>query len=124
VANVNYLFEGKNYIQLGYQQVDDLNYRGASTSHGAKESDRGSFKRFNLLNSSARMLTPGFVFNTTKQQMLAYLFVQYYQTMVADQETDGNEPWVLTAFSARQEPYTEFVDYIKMSFSQNDIYTW
>ena len=54
------------------------------------------------------MLSPGYVFNSSKQQMLAYMFVQYYQAVEADLETltDGNQPMVLTAFSARQETYT------------------
>lgn len=36
VAYVNYLFEGQNYIQLGYRNKFNENFLGAGNSHGNK----------------------------------------------------------------------------------------
>ena len=106
MANINFFFEGKNFVQLGYQKDDDYEFRAFSWSHGAKSSLTS--KRFNLLNKDSRILSPGFAINETKQSMIGMMFVEY-------QKNSESAPWTLTAFQPRSEPYFEFVDSIPAS---------
>ena len=64
VSYINYLFEGKNHIQLAYLKTDDENYREVSYMHGAKT--HVNEKRFTLRNPKSRILQPGIANNDTK----------------------------------------------------------
>ena len=35
VSNINYLFEGKDFLQIGYRDIDDEEFREFSWPHGA-----------------------------------------------------------------------------------------
>ena len=76
VGYLNYLFEGKNHMQLGYKKTDDEDFRAVSQPHGAK-TNVGN-KRYTFLNSKSRMLSPGMVMNETKQAMISLMFVEYF----------------------------------------------
>ena len=87
VANINYLFEGTNHLTFGYQKETDLEFRDFSWSHGDK--DGKNAKRYNLRDSTSRMLNPGYVNNTTKGSLIAYMFVEYFGG-VFDKVKDSN----------------------------------
>ena len=76
VGYINYLFEGKNAIQLGYQKIDDEDFRDVSYRHGTKT--HTNEKRYTLLNPKSRILSPGIAINETKESMLAFMFVEYF----------------------------------------------
>ena len=77
LASIDYLFEGKNSLMMGYQKKTDDDFRASGWAHGHKETT--TMKRFNLLNSETKMLQPGVIFDETNGSMLAYMFVQYSQ---------------------------------------------
>lgn len=63
VQSINYLFEGKNFIQMAYGKARDSEFAEFSWPHGDKKVNP---KIFNLTNSLSRVLTPGWVFNESK----------------------------------------------------------
>ena len=63
---------------MGYKKKGDENFSEAGNPHGSKNQNNYSSKRLNLFNSSARMLNPSYVFNVSRQQILSFMFVQYY----------------------------------------------
>ena len=97
VGYINYLFEGKNHIQLAYLKTDDEDYRDVSYMHGAKT--HVNEKRFTLRNPKSRILHPGIANNDTKNQLLGFMFVEYFD--------DGatSEPWTIAAFDPVNAPY-------------------
>jgi len=74
LANINFLFEGSNIIQMGYRDTKDENFRRFGQRHGAQNVQA---KRINLRDSSSRVLNLGWVFNETAQHMIAVYFVEY-----------------------------------------------
>ena len=76
VSHVDFLFEGKNFIQFGYQRRDDGDFRAKGWKHGTKESL--SAKRFVVRDSTSRLLTPGYVYNSSQEGMIAFMFVEQY----------------------------------------------
>ena len=100
VANINYLFEGTNSLKLGYQKTTDENFRDFSTEHGSK--DNQNSKRYNLRDSTSRILNPGYVSNDTKESLLGFMFVEYFGPDYLDSFGNRtNEPWALAAFEPR-----------------------
>ena len=49
VSYIDYMFEGKNFLQVGYQKTTDPDYRDVSHKHGAKSNIEPS--RYNLRDS-------------------------------------------------------------------------
>ena len=107
LAYIDFLFEGKNYIKMGYRKKNDESYRESSWAHGAEGVVPN---RYNLHDSSSRILNPGYVFNEVKESMIAFLFVEYF-----DSDKTNYEPWALTAFRASNVPYYTFVDNVSLA---------
>ena len=123
VSYIDYLFEGKNLIQLGYGKVSEENYKESSYQHGQKSNVQA--KRYNLRNASSRILSPGFVKNTSLDSLIAFFFVEYF-TAEDDNPAYVQEsaPWVLTAFEAQQRPYYKFVDDVHLTLRSDETYQW
>ena len=115
VSNINYLFEGKDFLQIGYRDVDDEDFREFSWPHGG---DNVSAKRFNLLDQDSRILNIGWIHNLTKERMIAFMFVEHKRLGYDDR------PWVLTAFNPRGVPYYEFVDEVPGTLKQVETFQW
>ena len=115
VANINYLFEGKNFVQLGYQKIDDEDYRAYGNAHGALEV---TAQRYNFLDSQSRFLNPGYVMNETKESMLAFMFVEH------PREDRPQQPVVLKNFQPAYEPYYTFVDSVSSALKQLEVFSW
>ena len=108
VANINYLFEGTNQIQLGYKKVGDEKFLETSWPHGSK--GNGNFKDYTLRNQDSRILSPGYVSNNTKESLIAFMFVEFFGASPPDERTTlKSEPWTLAAFEPINEPYYRYV---------------
>ena len=72
------------------------------------------------------MLGPGIVYDETHKQMLAYMFVMYSPDV---DESLGRtswsvQPWTLTAFKPRNEPYYTTVDTIQENLKETIEFSW
>lgn len=97
VGFINYIFEGTNSLSLGYQKLSDENFRDKSWSHGSKDDQNA--KRYNLRDSTSRLLNPGYVNNDTKKSLIGFMFVEHYGPAYG---TPKDIPWALAAFQPRQ----------------------
>ena len=52
------------------------------------------------------MLSPGAVINETMKRFLGYMFVERY----FNGHFSTADPWVISSFEPRKEPYYQFVD--------------
>lgn len=82
-------------------------------------------KRYNLRNELSRVLSPGYVKNLTLESLIAFTFVEYFtaaegQTALAKE----SEPWVLTAFEPKNEPYYNFIDKVHLNIKSDEEYEW
>ena len=116
VSNIDFLFEGKNYIKLGYRQNNDINFRESSWAHGSSDVNP---KRYNLHDANSRLLNPGYVFNESKQSMIGFIFVEYFES-----DRTSYEPWALTAFRANNVPYYEFVENVSLGLRETETFKW
>ena len=116
VGYLNYLFEGKNNVQLAYLKKDDEDFRDVGYLHGAKT--HTSEKRYTFRNANSRMLSPGIVVNETKQQMIALMFVEYFD--------DGlvSDPWALASFEPINKPYYDYIETVGDYLKESDKFNW
>lgn len=87
--------------------------------------DTSVVKRFNLLNPETKMLQPGMIFDETNQLMLAFMFVQYSTTedVVGKRQTRA-DPWTLTSFTPRNEPYYDTVNFVQGNLKETVEFAW
>ena len=123
VSHINYLFEGKNNIQLVYKKQDDEDFRQASHLHGAKS--HANEKRYTLRNPKSRILSPGMVRNDTKEQLLGFLFVEYIDYSTGDVEVPVvADPWALASFEPVNSPYYDYVETVGETLKQSEVFSW
>ena len=100
---------------MAYGKARDSKFAEFSWPHGDKKVNP---KIFNLSNSLSRVLTPGWVFNESKQSMIAFMFIEHGR--VGSQP----DPWVLTAFNPRNVPYYDFIKQVPLTLRESEEFSW
>ena len=71
VAHLDFLFEGKNFLQIGYKKDGDDQAAEEGWGHGAHDVNP---KRFQLESKDSRLISPSMMYDNKLETIVAYMF--------------------------------------------------
>lgn len=104
VGYLDFLFEGKNYIKLGYKKQGADLVINEGWDHGAQDVNP---KRFELSSASSRLINPSMVYDNQLQTIVSYMF--------NEKTASTTKPIVLTAFKYREESATSYISWVELN---------